>query len=219
METTPQSSDYFLEIESHFATRRGTPFILSAKDWLLMKGWFEEGVPLAVVIEAIDSCFDKSDARPSKRVISSLSYCRHAVKEIWSERRDLYVGSDEAAPETSPLSQLASLTAALREAAALAPEAVRVAMEEGAAAVAEAGALRSVPKIEDRLMEVEHELLERLAATMTEEEIAGVRRDVAQSFRGGPGKVDDATRKRTEEANMRRLLRTRYGLPRLSLFT
>jgi hypothetical protein len=219
MEPTPQPSDYFLEIESHFATRRGTPFILSSRDWLLMKGWFEEGVPLAIVIEAIDSCFDKSAARPSKRVISSLSYCRHAVKEIWSERRDLYVGSDESTPETSPRAQLEALGAALRAAATAASEAVRLVVEQGAAAVEGASGLHSIPKIEERLMEIEHQLLEKLAATMTEAEIAEVRREVAASFRGGRGKVDDATRLRTEEANLRRLMRSRHGLPRLSLFS
>jgi hypothetical protein len=50
--------EYFTEIESHFAFRRGTPFVLNAKDWSLMKGWAEEGIPLAVVIEAIDAVFD-----------------------------------------------------------------------------------------------------------------------------------------------------------------
>lgn len=218
MEPTPQTSDYFLEIESHFATRRGTPFILSARDWLLMKSWFEEGVPLAIVIEAVDSCFDKSEARASKRVISSLSYCRHAVKELWSERRDLYVGSDESTPESSPVAQLTALSAALRDAARRASEAVCVVMEECATEVDRAEGLHSIPKIEERLMEIEHELMEKLAATMTDAEIEKVRQEVAASFRGGPGKVDAATRKRTEEANLRRLLRSRHGLPRLSLF-
>jgi hypothetical protein len=218
MDPTPQSSDYFLEIESHFATRRGTPFILSAKDWLLMKSWFEEGVPLPIVIEAIDSCFDKSDARPSKRVISSLSYCRHAVREIWSERRDLHVGGEEPAPEISPAEQLMALSTVLRQAAAAASAAVRAGIEEAAAAVDLAASLQSVPKIEERLMAIEHQLLEKLAATMSEAEVAEVRETVAVSFRGGSGKVDAATRMRTEEANLRRLLRSRNGLPRLSLF-
>ena len=218
MEPT-QSSDYFLEIESHFAARRGTPFILSAKDWLLMKGWFEEGVPLAIVIEAIDSCFDRSAARASKKIISSLSYCRHAVKELWSERRDLYVGTDESAPESSPVVQLEALAALLLGSAGTASEAVRAILEETAASIERASELHSVPKIEDRLIEVEHEMLEKLAATMTGAEIDEVRREVAASFRGGPGKVDDATRRRTEEANLRRLLRSRLGLPRLSLFS
>ena len=40
------TTDYYNEIESHFALRGGTPFILSAKDCALMKKWHGEGVPL-----------------------------------------------------------------------------------------------------------------------------------------------------------------------------
>src|SRR5437762_12916287 len=82
--------------------RRGTPFILSAKDWVLMKKWHDEGVPLPVVIEAIDTVFEKNEASGRKKVISSLSYCRHAVKEIWEERRELAVGDGSITPEEAP---------------------------------------------------------------------------------------------------------------------
>ena len=81
--------DYYNEIEAQFALRRGTPFIVSAKDWALMKSWREGGVPLPVVIEAIDTVFEKNETSGRKKVISSLSYCRHAVKELWDERREL----------------------------------------------------------------------------------------------------------------------------------
>src|SRR4029077_4734286 len=74
---------YYLEIEGHFAARRGTPFILSSKDWTLMKKWHDDGGPLPVVIEAIDSVFEKNETSGRRKVISSLTYCRHAVKELW----------------------------------------------------------------------------------------------------------------------------------------
>src|SRR4051794_37086765 len=93
----PVSSDYFLEIESHFAMRRGTPFVLSAKDWALMKKWADDAIPLPVVIEAIDSVFEKAAERQKR--VNSLSYCRHAVTELWKERRELQVGANEAVPE------------------------------------------------------------------------------------------------------------------------
>ncbi len=73
--------DYFAEIESHFAYRRGTPFLFSGKDWALLKSWHEENIPLAVVLEAIDACFDSREKSERKGVVSSLSYCRHAVIE------------------------------------------------------------------------------------------------------------------------------------------
>src|SRR5438552_9480676 len=100
---------YYREIETHFAMRRGTPFILSAKDWALMKKWHDEGVPLPVVIEAIDSVFEKNETSGRRKAISSLSYCRHAVKELWDERRNLYVGGSEQPPESAPAAVLEDL--------------------------------------------------------------------------------------------------------------
>src|SRR5439155_1109448 len=95
---------YFEEIEAHFAARRGTPFILSAKDWALMKSWHDEGVPLPVLLDAV------------------------------------------------------------------------------------------------------------IAA----EDVATIRAEIAASLAGA--KLDEKTRARTEEANLRRLVRERFGLPRLTLF-
>ncbi|HEX7808210.1 MAG TPA: hypothetical protein VF608_05790, partial [Thermoanaerobaculia bacterium] len=100
------SAEYFQEIESHFARRRGTPFILSAKDWALMKSWSEAGVPLPVVIEAIDSVFDKREAQGKK--VNSLSYCKHAIKEMWNERKELAIGAG-GSPEESPAVLLEAL--------------------------------------------------------------------------------------------------------------
>src|SRR6266446_212403 len=109
------SDDYFLEIEGHFAHRRGTPFILSAKDWALMRKWRDEEIPLPVVIEAIDGVFEKNETSGRRKVISSLSYCRHAVKELWDARRDLYVGGSEVTPEASPETRLGELANRLDE--------------------------------------------------------------------------------------------------------
>ena len=93
------SPEYFTEIESHFAMRRGTPFILNAKDWALMKSWSDEGIPLPVVIEAIDSVFDKNEEKGNKKTINALSYCKHAVKELWQERKELQIGAEGVTPE------------------------------------------------------------------------------------------------------------------------
>src|SRR5712691_11805471 len=113
------SDDYFLEIEGHFASRRGTPFILSGKDWALMQRWREEGIPLPIVIEAIDSVFEKNETSGRRKVISSLSYCRHAVKELWDERREIYAGAGEVMPEVNPEARLESLA---QQIAVISPE-------------------------------------------------------------------------------------------------
>lgn len=190
------SSDYFTEIESHFAQRRGTPFILSAKDWALMKSWSDGGVPLPVVIEAIDSVFDKQEAKGKK--VNGLSYCKHAVKELWDERRELQVGGDSVSPEESVAPRLDALAAAIEPVSPEFAQCVRELVSE-----------KSVPRIEERLIELEAELIEALVPQ------AADLRDEARALAIG---ADEKTRSRTEAAHLRRLVRERFELPRLTLF-
>jgi len=194
------SDDYYLEIEAHFAFRRTTPFILSGKDWALMQRWRTEGIPLPIVIEAIDSVFEKNESSGRRKVISSLSYCRHAVKELWDARRDLYVGGSDTTPEVSPETRLEELANRLNE-----PFASRV---------RDLARERSVPRIEERLMEIERELIDSLIAS---QDVDALRREISTSL-GDASKLDPKIRARTEEANLRRVVREKFNLPRLTLF-
>lgn len=199
------SDSYFTEIEAHFAARRGTPFILSAKDWALMKKWHEEAIPLPIVIEAIDTVFEKNETSGRRKVISSLSYCRHAVKELWQERRDLYVGGAEAVPETGPELMLEILASQLSR------------YPEIAATVRDLAREQSVPRIEERLMEIERDLIDRIFADLPESEATALRAEIASAV-GDTSRLDEKTRARTEEANLRRIVREKFALPRLTLF-
>lgn len=202
----PPTEDYFLEIESHFAMRRGTPFILSAKDWLLMKKWHEEGIPLAIVIEAIDSVFEKNESSGRRKVISSLGYCRHAVKELWNDRRDLQVGEAAEVPEVAPGETLEALAREVEQSGA--------AVGDLAAEIRALEKEKSIPKIEERLIALEHGMIERVLASMPDVEREAIRARVAAIG----ASVDEKVRARTEEANLRRIVREKFGLPRLSLF-
>ena len=186
------SADYFNEIEAHFSFRRGTPFIVNPKDWALMQKWAGDGIPLPVVIEALDSVFDKAEANGKK--VSSLSYCRHAVKEMWAERKALAVGSEDGAPEEDPSARLEELAAALEPTAA-APFAARV------RALA---SLRTLPKIEEALMAIEEDLIAALATAELREEASSLVKA-------------EKNRDRAVEAHVRRLVRERHGLPRLTV--
>lgn len=199
-------SEYFVEIESHFTAKRGTPFVVNAKDWALMKKWQEEGIPLPVVIEAIDTVFAKAEER--NKVVNSLSYCKHAVKELWAERRALHVGEHDVAPEEGAEPLLVALAEELDVAGA--PQFV----------VEKVGALtkeKSVPVIEEQLIELERELIEAVFASLSAAEACDVRAAIARAL-GDTSKLDEKTRARTEEANLRRIVRERFGLPRLTLF-
>jgi hypothetical protein len=189
--------DYFLEIESHFALRRGTPFILSAKDWALMKKWAEDAIPLPVVIEALDTVFEKAAER--KKTVSSLSYCRHAVKELWAERKELQIGASTTVPEEGSADTLARLADAVAPVSAEIAEEIRGLEKE-----------QSARAIEDRLIEIERRLMAQVP------ELEAMRAEVAEALAGT--KLDEKTRARTEEAMLLRIVREKYSLPRLSLF-
>ncbi|HEX8407328.1 MAG TPA: hypothetical protein VF883_00565 [Thermoanaerobaculia bacterium] len=192
------SADYFLEIESHFVQRRGTPFpILGPKDWELMKKWSEDGVPLPVVLEAIDSVFDKREAKGKK--VNSLTYCKHAVKEMWDERKELQVGAEGLSPEESPQARLDALATVLEStpAADYAPRVRELAKEQ------------TLPRIEDALMELETLLIEELLLR------APHLREEATALAAG---ADEKSRARSMDAHLRRLVREEFAIPRLTIF-
>jgi hypothetical protein len=209
--STPSPDDFFLEIEGHFAMRRRTPFILSAKDWALMKKWRDEEIPLPVVLEAIDQVFEKNEASGRRKVISSLSYCRHAVKEMWEQRKELYVGGETGSPEEQAGPMLEALALRLEQA-----EIPRDIAAEFAASVRTLAAEKTVPRIEEQLIEVEHAMITRILDALPAQ-ADEIRREVARAV-GDPAKIDEKTRARTEEANLRRVVRDRFALPRLTLF-
>ncbi|MBI2212450.1 MAG: hypothetical protein HYU52_02295 [Acidobacteria bacterium] len=218
--TTPttDSDTYFTEIEAHFAHRRGTPFLFSSKDWALMKSWHDEGVPLAIVLEAIDACFDSREKAGRKRTISSLSYCKHAVADIWAERRDQAVGGSGSVPEADPRGALDAVINALREASDAADPRYRESFATTLDDLQElAAASMSVPETEDRLVAAEQRLMAALLEAMPDAErhalIASVDLELARYTID-----DDETLRKTRAANLWRLVRRRVSLPRLSLF-
>jgi hypothetical protein len=110
---------YATRIEDAFIAERGTPFLVSAKDWALIRGWREAGVPVDTVVRAVRETFEKRRSRAQAGKISSLAYCADAVAERWEmERRGLVgkaaegVGPGADAPAKEKI--LASLSARLR---------------------------------------------------------------------------------------------------------
>ena len=136
--------------------------------------------------------------------LAPAAYCRHAVKELWKERKEMLVGAAGETPEAAPGPLLDALAVQLEGVPAVAAFAPRV---------RELAAEKSVPRIEEKLMELERELLDAVIAA---EDVAAIRAEIAASLAGA--KLDEKTRARTEEANLRRLVRERFGLPRLTLF-
>ena len=89
--------NYFTEIEDTFVRRRGKHLLLSPIDWAMIEGWQERGIPLHIVLRAVESVFDVFDKNPGPRTIKGLLYCREEVEAQYQEWLGAQVGrSNEA---------------------------------------------------------------------------------------------------------------------------
>lgn len=183
-----------------------------------MKRWNQENVPLPVVLEAIDHCFDKQAERGRKRTISGLTYCRHAVDALWEERKNLAVGSNSALPEENPSARLDALAHAIEECAGTSvSSAVGDELNGLAAQVRALAGEKAVPRIETALMEIENASFDRLLQVLPVEQKASLEAELG-SLLSSVRNLDEASQRRTRDANLKRLLRQATGIPRLSLF-
>jgi hypothetical protein len=88
---------------------------------------------------------------------------------------------------------------------------------ESAALEVEAATKRgSVPMIEQELLEIEQRLLDAMQAGLEESDRAAIDAQLDEQLRAL--RSDEPTAKRTRAANLKRLLRNRFGIPRLTLF-
>lgn len=89
--------NYFTEVEEEFVRRRGKPMLISPMDWALVESWKAAGIPLHIVLRAINEAFDAYDARAQKyRKINSIFYCQQQVEATFAEYRLAQVGGDPA---------------------------------------------------------------------------------------------------------------------------
>lgn len=93
--------NYFTEVEDTFIRRRQRSLLLSPLDWALIDTWKERGIPLHVVLRAIESVFDVYDKQPpGTRTIKTLFYCREEVEVQFKEWSAAQAGKDNSETET-----------------------------------------------------------------------------------------------------------------------
>ncbi|HEY2846540.1 MAG TPA: hypothetical protein VGI80_01915, partial [Pyrinomonadaceae bacterium] len=89
--------NYFTEVEETFVRRRGKHLHVSPLDWALIDAWKGRGIPLHIVIRAIESVFDIHDRLPpGTRAVKTLLFCREEVESQYLEWLNSRVGSTES---------------------------------------------------------------------------------------------------------------------------
>ncbi len=211
--TEQDDHGYFRSIETAFIRLRGAPFLLSPADWQVAQVWHREGIPVELVIEALEEVFERRAERGATGPVNGLRYCAAAVEAAWARRLELRAGADRAdrGPDAYVLPvgrRLANLAAALP--ADLADRATwsrRITALDGGAEAVE----RQLADLDDALIATAIDGLgdderERLAA-------AAERR-----LREVGDRVDDERRAAHSRRWFRDGVRRRLGLPLLSLF-
>jgi hypothetical protein len=230
-----QEDPYLLAIEETFNRRRKAPHLLSPRDWALADAWRKSGVPLRIVLQGIENCFDAFERRsPGARRINSLSYCRQEVLTLY----DLYLGlhgpgagrPDTAPPEAAPrlARHLGRLLRRLKEASTAASADGRDPLVGAVAeSTAEVRRLRTGLKeadpadpaaVEASLDRLDAALVERALQIFTDEERRAIDSEIDAALGAQAAKMSGAALEATRAAARARRIRQRARLPRLSLF-
>ena len=101
--------NYFTEVEDEFVRRRGKHMLISALDWALVESWKSAGIPLHIVLRAINEAFDGYDARAQKyRKVNSIFYCQQQVESTFAEYRLAQVGGQTASSRSEKGEEMSS---------------------------------------------------------------------------------------------------------------
>mgnify|MGYP001828945174 FL=1 len=201
---------YFEAIEETFVRLRGSPLLLSPTDWQVSKEWFEAGIPLDLVVRALEDVFARRKERASKGRVQSLRYCSEAVLKAWTEVRELEAGG-ERRPAVA-IDVEARLAALARRLPRELPN-----REEWAGRICE---LRGSPdEVERDLAELDSRLIRDSMDALDERGRERLARRVEQILGGLKGRLPEAEIEAARDRIERGSLRESARLPLLSLFS
>ncbi|HSE63969.1 MAG TPA: hypothetical protein VLG15_10225 [Thermoanaerobaculia bacterium] len=220
MSETEEDRSYYAAGEAAFIARRGTPFLLSPRDYALLKEWRALGIPIEAVEAGIDEAFTRREERGATGRINSLSYCRDAVLSAWERRAETAVGrgSGRDGLETADAgARLARLAEALDSVARLHPE-LTDRLDSAERSLDRLAASRKTPgEVEASLARLDRRLTNELVEALPAERRRRVESRVEELLAKARVKMDRETEEKTRKALTRRTLREELALPRLTL--
>jgi hypothetical protein len=219
MSETEEDKGYYQAAEAAFIRRRGTPFLLSPKDFALLKQWRALGVPVEAIEQGIDETFSRREERSATGRVNSLSYCRDAVLEAWERRLQTSVGrgSRIRAGELDVPRALEALAGRLRQVAVRRPDLAEP-LESAVRSIERLEKSRkSGEETEASLARLDKRLAGALHDALSERERRRLAAQVETSLARARIRMDAEAAERTARALTRRTLRDLLDLPRLTL--
>ncbi|HYR46659.1 MAG TPA: hypothetical protein VER78_06605 [Thermoanaerobaculia bacterium] len=219
MSETAEDRQYYAAAEAAFIRRRGTPFLLSPRDFALVKQWRALGVPIEAVDRGIDEAFARREERGAVGRVNSLAYCRDAVLETWERRSETAVGrgTGRAAPAIAIGPTLEELARRVRDVLKRRPE-LSEPLESALRSLEKLrNSGRKAEEVEASLARLDKRLAGALFDALPAEEKGSLDAEVEKMLGRARVRLDEEAAVRTAKALRRRLLRQALELPRLSL--
>jgi len=216
--TGPEDDEiaYYRAVEDHFAALRGSPFLFSPKDFALLRGWWRDGVPLAAVLAGVGEAWERRRERGADP-ISSLTYCRHAVRRHAVRLTAARVGTAGPGPVVDVGAVLTSLAARVNDVAdrwRRCPP-VETILRDLARAVASLPPDGEPGALDEALTDLEFTTLDALHAALPPDVRSELEKDVERDLAGLAVEAD--VRERTRRALTIKAARRLVGVPRLEL--
>jgi hypothetical protein len=220
MSETEEDRAFYATSEAAFVARRGTPFLLSPKDFALLKEWRALGIPIEAVEAGIDEAFTRREERGATGRINSLSYCRDAVLSAWERRSETAVGrgTGRAGTESADVAaMLARLAEALEAVARVHPDLTERldSAERSLDRLASSG--KTPAEVETSLARLDRRLTNDLFDDLSAERRSRLESRVEELLARARVTMDRETEEKTRRALTRRTVREELALPRLTL--
>lgn len=234
--------NYFSEIEETFIRRRGRNLLLSPLDWALIENLRERGVPLHIILRAIEMVFDGVDKQPArKRAVKSLFYCKEEIEAQYAEWLEMQIGASEVQSSKSevqnPCNQnsdfskrelfsaesienhLENVSADLLDAKRKAKDDLRETLERVLNRLTELKTdISDAEKLEESLEKLDDLIDEKLLNSTVEKKLSTIRAETEKNLKTYKNRMETEVYQRTFDLMLLKRLRDETGIPRLSLF-
>jgi len=197
-------------IEDYLRRLRGAEHTLSPRDFALARSWHSAGVPLAVVLVAVDEAFE------GRGEVASLTACRHRVERLAPAEpgRGAHSRESSGLPDISSL--LDALIEGLERLASPRAGVMGLALERAR----ELGAFVSVASrpnwdyVERKLREVDAEVDSTVLGALEPAVLEELRRGSARAVERHRGRVATGALEAAIDRSLVQRARERLGLPR-----
>jgi len=205
---------YVEAIEAVLRARRGADHALSPRDFALVRGWHEAGVPLATVLVAIDLAFD---ADPQT---ASLAVLRRRVEELAAVGPRPPASGPARETERVSLPEVQERLQALRERLLELPGRVAAQPLGDVGEVADLVAVASRPNwdyLRARLRRIDETVAAAAVEALDDDDARSLRADAERATARHRGRVDDHALDEARERLVRQRAREKLRLPRVSV--